>query len=543
MTINIVRRALGFATAVVCLSSGAAQAAGPAVSAPNGKLEFDAGALSLPAPTFMGRAAGTLTLPLGQRFGLQADFSASTAPGFTTSAAFHLFTRDPQAYLIGGALGFVRSPGALVMAAGPEAELYLDRWTLEAWAGASLVRPTAPAGPDRYGVFALANVGYYPTDNWRLSLGLSSLDGYNAVSIGSEYLLDKFDMPISVTGEARIGQDGAVRAMIGLRGYIGPDPHKTLIDRHRQDDPADLGAALSNAADPATLSGKPKSAPAKVPDPPASSSAPPSSSQPVSSSEAPGSSSETPTSSSEQPASSAPSDPPASSSEPPASSSEQPASSSEPPASSSEAPVSSSEPPASSSTEPPASSSEPPASSSEPPSSSSTSSEPPASDPPVISGEGSSASSSSASEEPGSPDPSSEQSASSCEGSSSASSEAPSSSSQEENSSTSSQETTSSTPDTGSSVEDPSGEQLSSSSSEEPEPGPAWCTDVPLNIWDPVAQTCTDSGGIVISPPEEQTDPSYPVPDWCSAIDRAWDSENGICYDGNTWAEVPPPSP
>ena len=37
----------------------------PAVSAVNGKFEFDAGALSLPSPGFMGRAAGTLTVPIG----------------------------------------------------------------------------------------------------------------------------------------------------------------------------------------------------------------------------------------------------------------------------------------------------------------------------------------------------------------------------------------------------------------------------------------------------------------------------------------------
>ena len=283
MTGHILRRAALLAAGAFYLTIGTAAAQGPAVSAPNGKLEFDAGALSLPAPAFMARAAGTLTLPIGQSFGIQADFSATSAPGFTTSAAFHLFTRDPQAYLIGGALGFVRSPGAMVVAAGPEAELYLDRWTLEAWAGASMVRPTTPAGPDRYGVFALAGVGYYPTDNWRLSLGLSTLDGYNAVSFGTEYLLDNFNMPIAVTGEARIGQDGAVRALVGLRGYLGPDPHKSLIDRHRQDDPTDLSTALLAATNPQTLSGKPKE-PASSSEQPASSSEQPSSSSEASSS-------------------------------------------------------------------------------------------------------------------------------------------------------------------------------------------------------------------------------------------------------------------
>jgi hypothetical protein len=226
----------------------------PAVSAPNGKFEFDAGALSVPAPRFMGRAAGTLTLPLGERFGVQADFSAATAPGFTTTAAFHVFTRDPAAYLIGGTLGFVRSPGALVVAAGPEAELYRDRWTLEAWAGVAMVHPSASA-PNRFGPFVLANVGYYVTDDWRVGIGLSSLDGYNSLEISSEYLLRDFDVPLALTGAARVGQDGAVRVLAGLRGYLSPDPNKSLIDRHREDDPADRGTALYIAAGTQTLSG------------------------------------------------------------------------------------------------------------------------------------------------------------------------------------------------------------------------------------------------------------------------------------------------
>ena len=227
----------------------------PAVSGLNGKFEFSAGALTLPTPAFVGRAAGAITVPLGDRFGLQADFSASTSPGFTTSAAVHLFTRDPSAFLLGGSVGYVRSPGSVVIAAGPEAELYRDRWTVEAWAGASMVDPVA-SGPTRLGVFALGTLAYYPTDNWRVSVGVSSLDGYAAVQVGSEYLLDNFDLPVAVTGEARLGQDGAIRTMVGLRTYLGPDPHKSLIDRHREDDPADLGTALYGAAGRATLYGE-----------------------------------------------------------------------------------------------------------------------------------------------------------------------------------------------------------------------------------------------------------------------------------------------
>lgn len=225
----------------------------PAVSAPNGKVAFDAGALNLPGPAFMARAAGTLTVPIGERFGLQADLSASTAPGFITTGALHLFTRDPASYLIGGTLGFVRSPGSMVLAAGPEAELYLDRWTLEAWAGVAVAYPIAPAAPGRLGPFVMANAGYYVTENWRLSIGVSWLDGYGALQAGSEYLLGASGLPVALTTELRIGQDGAMRGMLGLRGYIGPDPGKSLMLRHREDDPADRSSALYAAAGGRTL--------------------------------------------------------------------------------------------------------------------------------------------------------------------------------------------------------------------------------------------------------------------------------------------------
>jgi hypothetical protein len=254
VTINFPRAALAAAAALLCVFGSSAEAQqGPAVSAPNGKIEFDAGALTLPSSAFVARAAGTLTVPIGERFGLQADLSASTAPGFITTGALHVFTRDPATYLIGGTLGFVRSPGATVLAVGPEAELYLDRWTLEAWGGIAAAYPAASATPNRVGPFGMVNAGYYVTDNWRLSLGVSWLDGYGALQAGSEYLLDGPAIPVALTTELRAGQDGALRAMLGLRAYFGPDPDKSLILRHREDDPADRSTALYAAAGGRTL--------------------------------------------------------------------------------------------------------------------------------------------------------------------------------------------------------------------------------------------------------------------------------------------------
>jgi hypothetical protein len=93
----------------------------------------------------------------------------------------------------------------------------------------------------------MADLAYYPTDDARFSLGVSSLDGYNSLQLGGEYLLEQFDAPVSLTAETRIGQDGAWRLTGGIRLYIGPE-RKSLIRRHREDDPSDRSAALAIAA-------------------------------------------------------------------------------------------------------------------------------------------------------------------------------------------------------------------------------------------------------------------------------------------------------
>jgi hypothetical protein len=142
----------------------------------------------------------------------------------------------------------------------------------------------------------MGTLAYYPDDNWRLSLGLTTLDGYAAFHVGTELQFMDAPYPLSVLGNARVGQDGAILATLGVRAYLGT-LDKPLIRRHREDDPADLGTMLYQAADGRDAS----EASSSVPPADASSSSAPSSELPSEPPSSQPSSSEQPTSSSEQP--------------------------------------------------------------------------------------------------------------------------------------------------------------------------------------------------------------------------------------------------
>lgn len=237
----------------------------PAVSGVNGKWELDAGYLSDPASAVF-RAGASLTAPLGDSFGVQGDVSfANSGAGPVYGGALHLFTRDPSNYLFGVTAGVIRSSEATLGGVGPEAELYFDRWSIEAWAGVAGLNYDDPLLTDQTGVFALADVAFYPTDDVRLSLGGSSVLGYNALHLGGEYLFRDLGTPLAATADARLGEDGRLIATLGLKGYFGgTDDGKSLIDRQRQDDPRNRAIDLFGAAGPELYTSVPDTEPACI---------------------------------------------------------------------------------------------------------------------------------------------------------------------------------------------------------------------------------------------------------------------------------------
>jgi len=218
----------------------------PAVSGINGKWELDPGILT-GSPGV--RGAGSVSLPLGDRFGAQLDGNLIwNGAGLTFGGAVHAFTRDPSKYLLGVTAGFVKAPGAMLGAIGPEGELYLDQFSFEGWAGIAGLDYVDPALLDKVGAFAIGDLAYYATPDWRVAVGGSYVLGDLSLHLGTEYQIHGLGTPLSLTGDARLHSGGSATFTVGLKGYFGGSDSKSLIDRQREDDPPNRAVDLFTGA-------------------------------------------------------------------------------------------------------------------------------------------------------------------------------------------------------------------------------------------------------------------------------------------------------
>ena len=226
-----------FLVAGLVLAASAAQAGDlkspstgglPAVSAFNGKIEGFGGATENDG---FGGISGSVVIPLAHSYGLQIDGLASSYDGdglFGVGA--HLFWRDPSRALFGiyADYGHWGADGGVDVArVAAEAELYLDRISLEGLAGGAF-------GDGNDAIFSSATLALYATPDLRLSIGHSYLSERHALTLGGEWQVS--DRGVSLFTEGRIGEDDSNAILAGVRLYAAPQP-KSLIDRHRQDDP------------------------------------------------------------------------------------------------------------------------------------------------------------------------------------------------------------------------------------------------------------------------------------------------------------------
>ena len=94
--------------------------------------------------------------------------------------------------------------------------------------------------------FDQVNVGYYLQDNFKLFIGHRYLGGKNALTLGGEYGIPMgHGVMAALFVEGRVGEGDFHGVWGGLRFYFG-QKDKTLIRRHREDDPTDWGGGFGN---------------------------------------------------------------------------------------------------------------------------------------------------------------------------------------------------------------------------------------------------------------------------------------------------------
>ena len=218
----------------------------PAVSAPNGKfsLEGGFGGARGVQTRGLGLASGSFTFPLGQRFGAQFDATAgSVADRFAGGAGAHLFYRNPATFLVGA------TAGATFGRFGGEAEVYASNFLTLHGAAGYQTRATSASAIVNSGAFGNLGATIYPDPNLAISGGVTrNPDAWGGYA-GLEYQPEAWkNISLFVNGAAAERRQFAVTA--GVQVYFGAD--KTLIRRHREDDPPNMmtgpGSLITGAA-------------------------------------------------------------------------------------------------------------------------------------------------------------------------------------------------------------------------------------------------------------------------------------------------------
>lgn len=223
----------------------AAPAPLPAVDGINYKFDVLGGSL---AEHGFGGARGAISLPLGFRYGLQLDGTATSYRGdFLGSVGGHLFWRDPAVGLLGlyaSYLHWDKFGGLHTSRVALEAEYYHGPWSFTAILGAedgNTKSQISGSVIETIGVrsrfYDIVNIHYYFNENARFTVGHRYLGGKHALALGAEWSKPIAPRTLgSFFVEGRIGESDYKSIWAGLRIYYG-NSDKPLIRRHREDDP------------------------------------------------------------------------------------------------------------------------------------------------------------------------------------------------------------------------------------------------------------------------------------------------------------------
>ena len=209
----------------ITLTAGLALAQGPAVSAPNGKIEALGGSLDGDSTKAL---AGSLSVPMGDLVGVQIDgaYGELDNDDKLIGIGLHLFVRDPSQYLLGLNVIHVELEDTEMRRYALEGEYYMGPFSLTAMLGQQ------EGDVDDAG-FGSLDLRWYPLDDLMLEVGGSIADSDEMLHLGAEY---QALAGLSVFADLATGDDDYDHVLVGARYYFGTQ--KPLIRRHREDDPA-----------------------------------------------------------------------------------------------------------------------------------------------------------------------------------------------------------------------------------------------------------------------------------------------------------------
>lgn len=169
----------------------------------------------------------SLTVPLGSRFGLQLDGAyGDLGEDQLKGVDLHLFTRDPENYLLGILGAHSEMQNVDFNRIGLEGEFYRGPVSIVSFLGYQL-------GDIKETFFGTLDLRWYPMDDLMLVAGGSLADSNDGrLHLGGEYRVwGGFSAYVDVAA----GENHYEHALAGLRYYFGGS--KNLLRRHREDDP------------------------------------------------------------------------------------------------------------------------------------------------------------------------------------------------------------------------------------------------------------------------------------------------------------------
>lgn len=199
----------------------------PAVSGINAKIEAVGGNTD---GTGSQALQGSFTMPLGSYFGGQVDLLGGKIGGDTISGAGgHVFWRNPEFGLVGITASQSRLDKIDFSRYGAEAEYYLNNFTINIYGGRQ-------EGDTPNTGYAGATASYYITENILVQLGGETVSDQHNGNVNVEWQPEFTPNGLSLFVNGMSGNNDIEAIYAGVKFYIGAN--KSLIDRHRKDDPS-----------------------------------------------------------------------------------------------------------------------------------------------------------------------------------------------------------------------------------------------------------------------------------------------------------------